>query len=365
MGLIDLRTFAVATRFDRRGQLAVAGVWPGDEQELDVQLADVARVNALAVQSRKTLRYRVMQHELRLILSYLSDRPGRALAIHSAEDFRASASHIKRLVTESFGLGMLTAAVQSHYGWHPDDRSLSHFDVLPTRLGALYAKTGVRPDLLFDFSDGGSRWRLAGEARGRFRLRPSGTDISADQRKRLDQIVAWSGRNDLHPITMTWAYSGSSQVQVDLFKVEPPRDLRTAEVPEPDEVATSAEEPLFALEQRAAQRAEELTAQLYDSAPEPDDLRSIDGRRVRGNWVAADLIAPSDTQFLLGVLDQPLPQEGLRRIRRPREATPRERDQDPVQIAVMERILVVVARETSTPPSWPEIVSRINRPDDA
>ena len=80
---------------------------------------------------------------------------------------------------------------------------------------------------------------------------------------------------------------------------------------------------------------------------------------VRGDWVTADLVAPSDLHLLLGVLDHPLLPEQIRTIRRARDASPPARDQDPVQIAVMERILVVVAHETTSPPDWPEIIERL------
>lgn len=91
-------------------------------------------------------QYPVLHSELRLLLSFLSDRPGHPLTIRT-EDFNASAGHVKRFVTESFGMGMLTAAVQSHYGWQPSERSLANFDVLPTRLANLYPASGVRPGL--------------------------------------------------------------------------------------------------------------------------------------------------------------------------------------------------------------------------
>jgi hypothetical protein len=217
----------------------------------------------------------------------------------------------------------------------------------------------VRPDLLFDFNEGEDQWRLAGEARGRSARRHQGSKISAAQRKRLDEIVEWSGRNDQHRVTMTWAYSGSDQVQVDLFDVHPP-----LESPPPLDLAKAqsglfSEETLSVVEERAEERATALTAQLYDSAPEPDQARPIFGSHVRGDWVTADLVAPSDLHLLLGVLDHPLPQEHIRTIRRARDAPPPARDQDPVQIAVMERILVVVARETTSPPDWPEIIERL------
>lgn len=46
-------------------------------------------------------------------------------------------------------------------------------------------------------------------------------------------------------------------------------------------------------------------------------------------------------------------------IRRARDATPRIREQDPVQVAILERILIVIARETASPPDWPEIINRL------
>jgi hypothetical protein len=359
MGVIGIRRFGVATYFGSVGQLLVGDVWPEAEDQLEVQLADLIRVNALAVPARASVKYRVLRSELRLLLSFLLDRPGRSLTMRT-EDFKASAGHVKRFITESFGMGMLTAAVQSHYGWQPSERSLSNFDVLPTRLADLYPSYGVRPDLLFDFNEGESQWRLAGEARGRSARRPQSASISAEQRKRLEEIVAWSGRNDRHRVTMTWAYSGSDQVQVDLFDIQPPDEVPPQADATLAEVDLFAEETLFAVQERAEERATALTAQLYDSAPEPAQARPIFGSHVRGDWVTADLLAPSDLHLLLGVLDHPLPAENIRTIRRGRDASPRTRDQDPVQIAILQRILIVIARETPSPPDWPEIIDRLH-----
>ena len=358
MGVIDIRRFGVATYFGSARQLLVGDVWPEAEDQLEVQLADLIRVNALAVPARAPVKYRVLRSELRLLLSFLLDRPGDSLTMRT-EDFKASAGHVKRFITESFGMGMLTAAVQSHYGWQPSERSLSNFDVLPTRLADLYPSYGVRPDLLFDFNEGESQWRLAGEARGRSARRPQGAQISAEQRKRLEEIVAWSGRNDRHRVTMTWAYSGSYQVQVDLFDIQPPDEVPPHADAAMAEVDLFAEETLFAVQERAEERAATLTAQLYDTAPEPAQARPIFGSHVRGDWVTADLLAPSDLHLLLGVLDHPLPTENIRTIRRGRDASPRTRDQDPVQIAILQRILIVIARETPSPPDWPEIIDRL------
>ncbi len=92
-----------------------------------------------------------MQHELRLLLSFLVDKPGRALTLRHA-DFRASSGHVKRFISESFGLGMLTASAERHYRWKLQDSDLHHFDVLPAKAAAQYPGAGIRPDLLFDFT---------------------------------------------------------------------------------------------------------------------------------------------------------------------------------------------------------------------
>lgn len=358
MGVIDIRRFAVTTYLDAWGQLMVTDVWPEAEDELEVQLADVIRVNALAIPVKGAVNYRVLRSELRLLLSFLMDRPGRPLTMR-ADDFKASAGHVKRFITESFGMGMLTAAVQSHYGWQPSERSLANFDVLPTRLADIYPSSGVRPDLLFDFNEGEERWRLAGEARGRSAKRHQGTAISAAQRNRLEEIVAWSGRNHQHRVTMTWAYSGSDQVQVDLFDVRPLYEMPPHADASPAGAGLFPDEMLSTVEERAESRATALTSQLYDSAPEPDHARPIFGRHVRGDWVTADLLGTTDLHLLLGILDQPLAPENIRSIRRARDASPRIRDQDPIQIAILERLLVVIARETTSPPDWPEIIGRL------
>jgi hypothetical protein len=104
MGLIDVRRFNVAAHFGDTGDLGVVDIWHADEGTWDVDLADVVKVNGLAVPTDRTLTYRVMQHELRLLLSFLVDEPGSALTLRHAE-FQASSGHVKRFISESFGLG--------------------------------------------------------------------------------------------------------------------------------------------------------------------------------------------------------------------------------------------------------------------
>lgn len=365
MGVIDVRRFDVATQFGDSGDLEVADIWLADEGTWDIDLAEVVKVNGLAVPADRKLTYRVMRHELRLLLSFLVDEPGSPLTLRHA-DFRASSGHVKRFISESFGLGMLTAAAERHHRWKLDNSDLHNFDVLPAKVAAQYPGSGIRPDLLFDFTDQGHEKQLAGEARGRSSARPVHF-TSKDQRDRLADIVAWSGVNDLHPVTMTYAYTGSAKAQVDLFDINVPDYLDKAPgivIADEEDLFTTGTgryfEPLASIRPRALARAGEITDQLYATAPHdaPGPTRSVYGRNVRGSWATADLIAPSRLRFFFGLLDQPLTPEQAGAPRRRRNAAIK-RDADPIQVATTGRILIVVARDAAQDPDWSEVISRI------
>jgi hypothetical protein len=365
MGVIDVRRFNVVTYFGNSGDLEVADIQLADQDTWDIDLAEVVKVNALAVPADRELTYRVMQHEQRLLLSFLVDEPGSPLTLRHA-DFRASSGHVKRFISESFGLGMLTAAAERHHRWKLNVSDLHNFDVLPAKVAAQYPGSGIRPDLLFDFTDQGHEKRLAGEARGRSSARPV-YSASKDQRDRLADIVAWSAVNDLHPVTMTYAYTGAANAQVDLFDITVPGHLDKAPeivLAEEEGLVTTRTgrrfERLASILPRALDRAGQITDQLYETAPQgpPGPARSVYGRNVRGSWATADLIAPSRLRFFLGLLDQPLTPEQAGTPRRRRNAA-RQRDADPIQVAATGRILVVVARDATQDPDWSEVTSRI------
>lgn len=220
--------------------------------------------------------------------------------------------------------------------------------------------------MLFDFTRQGHSKRLAGEARGRSSARPV-SFASKDQQNRLSDIVAWSGVNGLHPVTMTYAYTGAACAQVDLFNVIEPDDVGVL----PDVVKVGNDglvttpsgrrvERLASIRPQALGRASEVTGQLYETAPggAPGSPRSLYGRNVRGSWAAADLIAPSRLRFFLGILDQPLTAEQAGAPRRRRKDAA-QRDVDPIQVAATGRLLVVVARDSAEDPDWSEVTSRI------
>jgi hypothetical protein len=365
MGVIDVRRFNVATCLGASGDLEVAGISLADEDIWDIDLAEVVKANALAVPADRELTYRVMQHELRLLLSFLVDEPGSPLTLRHA-DFRASSGHVKRFISESFGLGMLTAAAERHHRWKLNDSDLHNFDVLPAKVAAQYPNSGIRPDLLFDFTGQGHQKLLAGEARGRSSARPV-RDANKDQRDRLADIVAWSGVNDLHPVTMTYAYTGAANAQVDLFDITVPEYLdKGPEIIFADEeglVTTRTGrrfELLASILPRAMDRAGQIADQLYATALQgaPSQTRSVYGLNVRGSWAAADLIASTRLRFFLGLLEAPLTPEQAGAPRRRRNAAG-QRDADPIQVAATGRILAVVARDATQNPNWSEVTSRI------
>ena len=100
---------------------------------VDVRLEASVRVNALAAMARSNVRYHVVQHELRLLLSYIHASRRRKIRLRRPE-FTASALHIRRFVSESFGLAMLTAVKEWTRGWRARRRAIANFDALPTNL---------------------------------------------------------------------------------------------------------------------------------------------------------------------------------------------------------------------------------------
>lgn len=306
MGMIDVRRFDVTTNFGPGGELEVRHIGIAGQHKWNINLAELVKVNALAVPADRPVTYRVMKHELRLLLSFLADNPRGSLVLRDTA-FAGSSGHVKRFVSESLGLGMLTAAAEHHHRWNLKSSDLYNFDVLPANVASLYSGSGVRPDLLFDFTHQGQEHRLAGEARGRLSYsRPVST--TKDQRNRLAQIVAWSGANGLHPVTMTYTYPGTTSVQVDLFDVTVP-SLPDAAPGAPDAVeeidfampaAGQRTGQAASIRSRALARASEIASQLYETAQQDDSVFSarVFGQNVLGSWATANLITPVRTALL-------------------------------------------------------------------
>jgi len=165
------------------------------------------------------------------------------------------------------------------------------------------------------------------------------------------------------------AFNGANKVQVDLFDIQVPEDMAVASKLEPSArhrlmtvLSGYEDEPLEAIREQALGRASAIASELYRSAPQPREDRQIFGTNVRGDWTTADLVAPSNLRFFLGVLDRPLDR---RRAGGPRRAQARSdnRDRDPIQIAMTQRLVVVVARDAAEEPDWSEVTRRVEQPD--
>ncbi|GAA1265705.1 hypothetical protein GCM10009634_06290 [Saccharothrix xinjiangensis] len=318
---MTVRQFRWTTRTGADDYPRVGEVHPlSDRKRLPVNVAEVFHVNALAPAAR--VRFDTRLDELRLLANYLSASPGRPVRLRQ-DDFRSSSLHIRRFVSESFGLGMLTAAVQAAYEWNDGDPG--DLSALPMTLAASSAKQGVRPDLLFQAPG----LLLAGEARGRSGRPPRSTRLP---RERLDRLLPWAHVHR-HPMVMTWAYLDGDGVVVDFFApaegvewlsgaIGAPDPKAGLRLPRAEQVALREVDPapaqqelfprpapdrlsplsLFEVGTSALRSVED---QLFDTAPAaPVPLA---GRTARGRWAPVDPVGGSRGSVLLALLDRPLP----------------------------------------------------------
>jgi hypothetical protein len=239
----------------------------------EVRLSAVVLTNALATPVTGQVAFRSRQHELRLLLSYLDETGGPDLRLrHPA--LTSSAGHIQRFVSESLGMGLLTASVEAVHGWRADHRVMANFDVLPAHLKDRYPleRGRVRPDLLFRLP----KLALAGEARGRTRPRMP-LSVQADQRKRLNELAQWSHLHGDHPFVMAWTWLTARGLLVDLFRLESGTDLEPV-------IAAAQEAPAWApgdveivpgWRKAAAGRAEERCTEEVSSEPDTQWADSV------------------------------------------------------------------------------------------
>ncbi|SED73562.1 hypothetical protein SAMN04489727_9143 [Amycolatopsis tolypomycina] len=398
MPTADLRVFRCTTGYNAAGELIVDQVEVDDLTSMSIWVPELLEVNALAAPLGRPLAYRVKQHELNLVLSFL-DTPRFGMVTARRDDLKSAARHISAFVVESVGMGMLTATMRDFYQWTGDHDHLEHFDALPKDLLPAYQKVGVRPDLLFR-DPAGAEKGVAGEARGRS-TRPSPLlKPLAAQRKRLDKILGWSQRHTYHPVTMAWTYLGGTGLSVDLFDVvfPPPAQRRPAPSPPPIQPEppvsgngpTRPEQPPgpsdvhesgLGVEQPDISRPSEqrriravaddydsgmslsvnftgTVDNLYETAPAGGPEQVLDGAQVRGDWVSADLLGASTTQLFLGVLPEE-PSTTLQQRIRERRTDP-ERSADRVQADVFGRLIVAVSLDSDSPPRWEEVADRLS-----
>ncbi|MEU5529355.1 hypothetical protein ABZ744_20700 [Micromonospora chersina] len=183
---------------------------PAGKSRLELNLAKVLRVNALAVPYRGRLLMDLVQREMALVMSLFGPTPpGQPLRRHRA--FDGSSLHIRRFATEVLALGALTAIVQREQSELTD---VAHFDALRPELKKTYPSSGTRPDLRF----AGADQLLAGESRGRSYRPPIRSLTAPQQRKRLRELLAWSRQPGCDPVCMAWSWMQSEQTTVDFFR---------------------------------------------------------------------------------------------------------------------------------------------------
>ncbi|MFI9010731.1 hypothetical protein ACIGNX_26190 [Actinosynnema sp. NPDC053489] len=325
----------------------------GGARSADVDLLAALGVTALAPAVGHRVKHGTRLLELALITSYLRTTRADVLVLR-ADDFRSSARRVKSFVSEAVGLGMLAATVPSVV-LGSGARSTYDFDALPTSLAGEFRRSGARPDLLFAWG----RRRLAGESRARARRPPRGA--TKEPRDRLNQLLPWAHDHNDHPLVMTWCYLTKTGITVDVYREIDERhwpaldagdrwDL-TAELrrsvrrgawrSESDDTGTG---DLFARPLSGRARVEQ---ELYESAP-PTDLR-VAGRRLRGRWAPADLVAGEPGVLFLGVLeDSVAPEEGAGIASR--LADRGTDDGARLSVSIRERLVLAMASERTGQP---------------
>ncbi|MFD3332180.1 hypothetical protein ACFWV1_05925 [Streptomyces sp. NPDC058700] len=388
MSTVRARVWRFTIEKGKTGAEAVQAVEIG-QGPLPVSLAAVVNINALACDLRKTVDQRVRDHEIRLLLSYIIGSQGKGPLGVECHALDSSAGHIKRFVSECTGLGVMSAASQALFDWTPKTNGLGSFDnydTLPGRAAGVYAKTGVRPDLLYDLPAG----PVAGEARGRRRdakeMLPPGKG-TPEQRKRLEKLAQWSVDHGNHDYFMSWVWLGAGGIYVDIFLPDGSAalaDLKTAwidapggakswqfRVPRPDRrrVVDPEQDGSLTFLGELLQLSREMTAAGAAISPvgleaeiamdvafsrEEGQLGTLAGVPVRGRWLRGDLLGEARYEVLLGVLGERV--EVDRRAQRERLTTfaPDRLD------TFLDGRLVTVVRSVESPrPTWDRISAEL------
>ncbi|CAM5364056.1 hypothetical protein [Streptomyces viridochromogenes] len=389
MNSVRARVWRFTVEWGSAGAEAVHAVEIG-QGPLPVSLAAVVNINALACDLRKTVDQRVRDHEISLLLSYITSSPGTGALGVDCSALDSSSGHIRRFVSECTGLGVMTAASETLFDWKPGANGLSSFDVLPGKLVGTYAKKGVRPDLLYDLAAG----PLAGEARGRRRdheqMLPAGQG-TPPQRARLEKLAQWSVDHNEHAYFMSWVWLGTGGVYVDIFLPDdspataglktgwievpgsaqpwrfrvPRPDPRRRTVLEPDSLASwadsapesgsegSAPATGASAETAVSRAAEAVEEAMSQSFAREDTLGTYSGVEVRGRWIRGDAVGPAHHEVLLGVLGERVPVDHRAQRRRLASQT------DRLDVFLEGRLLTLVKPVDSPRPSWDRIRSEL------
>src|SRR4051794_27820428 len=111
MPTADLRTFRCTTGYNAAGELVIQRTEAEPQRSMPIWIPELLEVNVLAAPLGRPLAYRVKQHELNLVLSFLNT-PDTGRVSARRDDLKSTARHISAFVVESVGMGMLTAAMR-------------------------------------------------------------------------------------------------------------------------------------------------------------------------------------------------------------------------------------------------------------
>jgi len=165
-----------------------------------------------------------------------------------------------------------------------------------------------------------------------------------------------------YPVTMTWAYLGGNHVQVDLFTMSDHSMGSLGYVPPEGKTADIDVGVRRQITADAIGRGELRAERLFETAPPAPirEPRRLFGREVRGGWVTADLVRPSNVRLFLGATDAEVPASDVRATRsRARRTVQRRADE--YETALSDRLLIVVARSENPEPEWSRVEALIER----
>ena len=228
----------------------------------------------------------------------------------------------------------------------------------------IFSPSHKRQESLLDPHIWGHLLKAAGEARGRSQSGPHGMAIRAEQRQRMKEMLRWSSDHGDYPVTMTWAYLGGHHTQVDFFTMSD-QSVGSLEYALQEASAFRAEAQMrhrFTTE--ATVRGQRRATRLFETAPPAPvrEPRRLFGREVRGDWVTADLVRPSDIRLFLGAVEESVSATEVREVRsRVRRGTrPRARAYEPA-LTLSDRLVIIVARSEDPEPAWSPIEAFIER----
>ena len=182
----------------------------------------------------------------------------------------------------------------------------------------------------------------------------------------MKEILDWSSDHDFYPVTMTYTFLGGARVQVDFFTLpeDSPGGLEYAP-PATESLTGGTTDDRQLVTYDALELRDQRTTRLFDTAPQAParEPRSLFGHEVKGSWVTANLVRPSNVRLFLGATEQPLPADEVRAARSRARSTV-QRSASTFEAAISDRMLIVIVRSERPEPAWSRIEALIEGSED-